>query len=94
MRAFVLALVVAIAATGCSHVPSIATGTGARTGNAWTHHGLLRIADLAEPDTLNPVVGNQQIDYDLAFLWAGYFFNYSDRNEFVPRTRDCDADAR
>lgn len=84
MRAFVLALVVAIAATGCSHVSSIATGPGARTGNAWTHHGLLRIADLSEPDTLNPVVGNQQIDYDLAFLWAGYFFNYSDRNEFVP----------
>ena len=85
MRALVFALIVAIAATGCSHVPSVATSdAGARTGNPWTHHGLLRIANLSEPDTLDPVVGNQQIDSDLAFLWGGYLFNFSDRNEFVP----------
>ncbi len=85
MRAFVLALVVAIAGTGCSNVPTVGTsGAGARAGNAWTHHGLLRLANLQEPDTLNPVVGNQQIDFDLAFLWGGFLFNFSDRNEFVP----------
>ena len=85
MRALVLALAVAIAATGCAHVPTVATSqAGARTGNAWTHRGLLRIANLAEPDSLDPVIGNQQIDSDLAFLWDGYLFNYSDRNKFVP----------
>jgi peptide/nickel transport system substrate-binding protein len=85
VRALVLALVAVLVATGCSHVPAVATSdAGARTGNPWTHHGLLRIANLSEPDTLNPVVGNQQIDFDLAFLWGGYLFNFSDRDEFIP----------
>jgi peptide/nickel transport system substrate-binding protein len=53
-------------------------------GNWWTRHGLLRIANLAEPDSLNPVVGNEQIDAELAMLWGGFLFNYNDRNEFVP----------
>ena len=84
MRALVLALASVMIASGCTHIPTVATNAGARAGNPWTHHGLLRIANLSEPDTLNPVVGNQQIDFDLAFLWAGYLFNFSDRNEFVP----------
>src|SRR6202162_1019445 len=58
--------------------------TGAAAGNPWTHHGVLRIANLSEPDTLNPIVGNQQIDSDLAQLWGGFFFNWSDKNEYVP----------
>ena len=45
---------------------------------------MLRIVDLAEPDSLNPVVGNQQIETDLSMFWAGYLFNWSDRNQFVP----------
>ncbi len=45
-----LALVV-----GCTRVGS---GGGPASGNPWTHHGLLRIISLEEPDTLNPVVGN------------------------------------
>jgi peptide/nickel transport system substrate-binding protein len=75
---------VALAATvaGCTRIATQSAGDA--SGNAWTHHGLLRIVDLSEPDTLNPLVGNQQIDSDLAQLWGGFFFNYSDRNEFVP----------
>jgi peptide/nickel transport system substrate-binding protein len=57
---------------------------GGAGGNPWTHHGVLRMANLSEPDTLNPVVGNQQVDSDLAQLWGGYFFNWSDQNEYVP----------
>ncbi|MBV9102498.1 MAG: peptide ABC transporter substrate-binding protein, partial [Candidatus Eremiobacteraeota bacterium] len=37
-----------------------------------------------EPDTLNPLLGNQQIDNDLSMLWGGYFFNVDDRDAFVP----------
>jgi peptide/nickel transport system substrate-binding protein len=40
---------------------------------------------LEEPDTLNPVVGGGlAIDSDLAMLWGGFFFNYDDRNRYVP----------
>jgi peptide/nickel transport system substrate-binding protein len=51
---------------------------------AATRHGLLRIVNIAEPDSLNPVVGNFQIDSDLAQLWGGMLFNWSDRDELVP----------
>jgi peptide/nickel transport system substrate-binding protein len=44
----------------------------------------LRIVNISEPDSLDPVVGNFQIDSDLAQLWGGMLFNWSDRDEFVP----------
>jgi peptide/nickel transport system substrate-binding protein len=66
---------------GCTRVGS---GGGPSSGNPWTHHGLLRIVNISEPDTLNPVVGNFQIDSDLAMLWGGFLFDWNDKNEFVP----------
>ena len=75
------ALVAVALLAGCT---KIGTETAGGSGNPWTHHGVLRIANLSEPDSLNPVVGNQQIDSDLAMLWAGFFFNFNDKNEFVP----------
>jgi peptide/nickel transport system substrate-binding protein len=54
------------------------------TANAWTQHGLLRIVDLQEPDSLNPIVGSFQIDNDLSDMWGGKFFEWSDKNAFVP----------
>jgi peptide/nickel transport system substrate-binding protein len=43
------------------------------------------MVDLAEPDTLNPIVsGGYQIDSDLSFLWGGYFFDLSDQDRLVP----------
>jgi peptide/nickel transport system substrate-binding protein len=71
-----------LALAACTKVGS--TGAGGPGGNPWTRHGVLRIAYLSEPDTLNPLVGNQQIDTDLSMFWAGYFFNVDDRNQFVP----------
>ncbi len=74
------ALVALLATNGCTRV---GTGSGS-AGNPWTRHGVLRIANLSEPDTLNPLVGNSQIDSDLSMFWGGYFFNWSDKNEYVP----------
>jgi hypothetical protein len=54
------------------------------SANAWTQHGLLRIVDLQEPDSLNPIVGSFQIDNDLSDIWGGKFFEWSDKNAFVP----------
>jgi peptide/nickel transport system substrate-binding protein len=77
-----LALAAAAALAACTKVETAPGPLPA--GNPWTKHGVLRIAGLSEPDSLNPVVGNQQIDTDLSMFWAGYLFNWSDRNEFVP----------
>ena len=77
----VAAVALACAAlAGCSRVG----GSGKASGNPWTRHGVVRIASLNEPDSLNPLVGNYQIDSDLAQLWGGLLFNWSDANAFVP----------
>lgn len=57
-------------------------GAGAR--HPWTHPHQLRIVDLADPDTLVPLISTAQVTTDLSMFWAGYLFNWSDRNEFVP----------
>jgi peptide/nickel transport system substrate-binding protein len=81
-RAAVLTLAAfAVLAAGCTKVSEQAT-TGA--GNSWTTHGVLRWAGLSEPDNMNPVVGNQQIETDLSMFWGGYLLNWSDDNKFVP----------
>lgn len=60
------------------------TGTQNGGRHPWTHPHFLRLTNLSEPDSLNPVIGNQQIDVDLSMFWAGYLLNYDDKNEFVP----------
>ncbi len=72
----------AFAVAACTRVGT--AGTAADAGNPWTHHGVLRIASLGEPDNLNPVLGNQQVDNDISMFWAGYLYNLDDRNGFVP----------
>jgi peptide/nickel transport system substrate-binding protein len=81
-RFLALVTVLGLALSACTRVGTESAGAGA--GNPWTQHGVLRMANLSEPDTLNPVVGNQQIDSDLAMLWGGFFFNWNDKNEYVP----------
>ncbi len=86
IRALALALLLVAGGAGCARISSAPGGDrgGVRASNAWTHHGLLRIVDLSEPDSLNPLVGAQQIDSELANLWGGYLFTFDDRNRFVP----------
>lgn len=83
MKTGALVLVAAML-VGCTRVGTGSAGGPNAGGNPWTHHGVLRMANISEPDSLNPVIGNFQIDSDLSMLWAGYFFNWSDRSEFVP----------
>jgi peptide/nickel transport system substrate-binding protein len=77
-----LALAATVALTACTKVETKAASSA--SGNPWTKHGVLRIAGISEPDSLNPVVGNQQIETDLSMFWAGYLFNWNDKDEFVP----------
>jgi peptide/nickel transport system substrate-binding protein len=85
-RIAILAVVCSIAFAACSR-PADTTAPNAQAGagrHSWTRPGVLRIATLGEPDTLNPMLGQFQLDVDLSMFWAGYLFNYSDRNELVP----------
>ena len=75
----ILLAVAAVVLAACTKVT-----TQVSSGNSWTHHGVLRWADNGEPDTLLPEIGNSQTDIDLSMFWAGYLFNWNDRNEFEP----------
>jgi peptide/nickel transport system substrate-binding protein len=78
----VLAAAAFIGLAGCTKV---STETGApAAGNPHTVHGLLRWGGVAEPDSMDPVVGNQQIEIDLSMFWAGYLLNWNDQNKFEP----------
>ena len=52
--------------------------------NAWTIAGVLRMAGRQDPDNLNMLLGTQTVDTDLSMFWAGYLFNFNDRNELEP----------
>jgi len=76
--------VVVCATTGavaCSKVSSVSTTPAT---NPWTIPGVLRIGVRYPPDNLDPVLGEQQIDAEMSVFWAGYLFDYDDRNELVP----------
>lgn len=80
IAAFVLAAMCALPAS-CTRVARPGYG-GA--GNPWTVHGVLRMAGREQPDNLNPLLGTQTVDTDLAMFWAGFLFNWNDRDELVP----------
>lgn len=63
---------------------TIAGGSAGGERHPWTKPGVLRIASLSDPDTLSPLIGNFQIDFDLAMFWGGFLFNYDDHDRLVP----------
>jgi peptide/nickel transport system substrate-binding protein len=86
-----LAIALAVALSACTRVATTQSGTagneqsgagGAR--HPWTRPGILRLASLTEPDTLNTALSTSQVSVDIAMFWAGYLFNYDDKNELVP----------
>ncbi len=77
-----LALVLTVALAACSRSEGGAPAAGGR--HSWTKPGILRMANLVDPDTLNPMLSTSQISTDLSMFWAGYLFNFNDRNQLVP----------
>jgi peptide/nickel transport system substrate-binding protein len=74
-------MLVVVSLAACTKV---GTSTGTGHGNPWTIPGVLRIAGVSNPDNLNPLLGEQQTEIDLSMFWAGYLFNWSDQNQWVP----------
>jgi peptide/nickel transport system substrate-binding protein len=80
-RALVAAFALAcVFATACSRSTVATSGAP----NAWTIPGELRIAQRQEPDNLNPLLGTEAIDTDIAAFWAATLYRWSDRNALVP----------
>ncbi|MDQ6770658.1 MAG: hypothetical protein M3Z54_11810, partial [Gemmatimonadota bacterium] len=65
----------------CTHVTS---QSNILSRHLWTQPGLLRWGEYTEPDTLNPLLSSLQVTVEESMLWAGYLFEYDDKNEYVP----------
>ena len=76
------ALALALALPACTRGDTGSAGAGGR--HPWTKPGLLRMASLVDPDSLNPLLSTSQVSVDLSMFWAGYLFNYDDSNRLVP----------
>lgn len=76
--AAILALVLTLAA--CSKAP--ATGSG-HAAHPWTVPHVLRVADVSEPDHLNPYLSEMDISYDIASLVYSYLVVSDDRGRLI-----------
>ncbi|MBV8596845.1 MAG: peptide ABC transporter substrate-binding protein [Candidatus Eremiobacteraeota bacterium] len=72
-----------IACTGCTKVT---TGTGAapHAAAAGPIPGVLRYAEVSEPDSLSTLLSTQIVTADLSYLMFSYFFNFDEHDNFVP----------
>ncbi len=78
-NAVLFALVLAVLA-GCTRT---APAPSAGTRHAWTVPHDLRIADISDPDRLNPYLSEMDISYDLASLVYSYLVIADDRGRLI-----------
>jgi peptide/nickel transport system substrate-binding protein len=72
----------AVCLAACSKLTS-GTG-GAQSGNAWTHHGVLRIGAYEDIDSLNPLLSFQLSVSDLSQLIYSGLIDYDDHGNPIP----------
>jgi peptide/nickel transport system substrate-binding protein len=80
------AAVLAISLLACSNV-SQSTSSGGNAGGVGrnaSQPGVLRYAEIAEPDSLNPLVSTQATTADLSYFVYQYFFDVDDHDQLVP----------
>ena len=77
------AVLLAISATACSNVSQSTSAAGGQ-GQGMSQPGVLRYAEIAEPDSLNPLVSTQATTADLTYFVYQYFFNIDDHQQYVP----------
>lgn len=70
---------IVVLSTGCSKVSESTTSAG-----GGFIPGVLRYADIAEPDSLNPLLSTQAVVADVEYLTFSFFFRYDDQQRFVP----------
>ncbi len=79
MRRIVALLAGLMMLAACSR--EAVTAQGGR--HAWTHPHVLRMADLAEPDSLNPYLSQMDISYELTSLVYSYLIVSDDRGHLI-----------
>jgi peptide/nickel transport system substrate-binding protein len=75
-------VLLALALASCTKV-STQSGRPPAAGSA-PIPGVLRYADIAEPDNLSTLLSTQITTADLSYLMFSYFFNVDDHDNFVP----------
>ncbi|MBV8171352.1 MAG: peptide ABC transporter substrate-binding protein, partial [Candidatus Eremiobacteraeota bacterium] len=75
-------LLVSCALAGCTKISQSTTAPGGAGGGSIP--GVLRYADISEPDSLNPLLSTQIVTADLEYLAFSFFFNVDDKLNFVP----------
>jgi len=78
IRNSIVAFACALLLAGCTQVRS---GSGGR--NPWTKAGVLRLGDVADPDSLNPLLSTMDLSYDLSSLAFSYLVITDDRGKLI-----------
>jgi hypothetical protein len=81
--AYLLLSCAVIALSGCSKV-STGTGNATRPAAGGPIPGILRYAEIAEPDSLSTLLSTQIVTVDLSYLMFSYFFDFDNHDNFVP----------
>jgi peptide/nickel transport system substrate-binding protein len=79
MRRLFVGALIAVLFNGCGRAPESAPGAR----RAWTTPHVLRIGELAEPDTLNPYLSQLDVTYDLTSLVYSYLVIADDRGRLI-----------
>lgn len=80
----IAALAAAAMLAACTKQGATGPAGGAQGGNSWTHPGVLRFAENADPKTLNPVIGASAVTGDLSMFIFSYAVRYNDKAQPVP----------
>lgn len=83
MRACVFLAIAFAGLAGCTKV-STSTGLGPSGAHAWTQPGVLRISDISDPSTLDPMLTGADIAYQLSGYVLEYFVRLDDKGDLVP----------
>jgi peptide/nickel transport system substrate-binding protein len=81
MPSLLAAMLVCVACAGCSKVGT--SGVPVARGGA-PIPGVLRYAEIAEPENLSTLLSTQIITLDLSYLMFSYFFDTDDHDNLVP----------
>jgi peptide/nickel transport system substrate-binding protein len=85
MRTRVILCLAALLATltGCTKI-STSTGLSPNGAHSWTQPGVLRISDISDPSSLNPMLTGADIAYELSGYVLEYFVRLDDKGDLVP----------
>ncbi|MDQ6825209.1 MAG: ABC transporter substrate-binding protein, partial [Candidatus Eremiobacteraeota bacterium] len=79
----VCALALIAGLSGCTKV-STSVGNGAGNAHSWTQPGVLRLSDISDPSTLNPMLTGADVAYQLASYMLEYLVQLDGNGNVIP----------